>query len=283
MLTWLQNRHGVRVTADVVERHDPEQFERGRMAPYFVRHRWTTIVAARFADQMIVISSHLANRYHRISPEPLVVPPLVDLDEYPEHVSGLGEVIELLYVGNPQGKDQLGVVMDAIRSMPPEKRERLRFTIAGADEDALKRNPDVGPERVRAMGPGLIALGYVDRQRVLHLLSTSDFSIVIRPDAGYANAGFPSKVSESLAAGCPLICNVTSDLGEYLSDGRNALLCSSTDGSSAASQESIADVLSRALGLSPLARHQMSREARVSAESFSTATWGRVLNAWLRG
>jgi glycosyltransferase involved in cell wall biosynthesis len=52
----------------------------------------------------------------------------------------------------------------------------------------------------------------------------SDFMLVFRPNLRFSNAGFPSKIPESLSLGTPIICNVFSDIKLYLTDGKDSFI-----------------------------------------------------------
>ena len=270
-----------RVVADIVERHDAEQFPRGKFEPYFIRHRWTSTMCKHFANRVLVISSELAAVNANVHPAPLILPPMVDLADYLPPRPASSTTLNLLYVGTPRGKDQLGLIFDAIIALEPTERADIRLTIAGADSTALAANPDVGRERVEALSDVMTALGYLGRGEVLQLLSTADFTVLIRPTTGYAAAGFPSKVPESLAAGCPVITNISSDLGDYLVDGHNALICPPGHNSDEVSVETVLATIRRALRLSPSAKNTMSHAARGSADAFSARAWGPNLAEWL--
>lgn len=283
LILTLRLGYGVSVVADVVERHDASQFPKGRLDPYFVRHRWTSMLVRRLADGVIVISSRLAAVFEGSARPLLVVPPLVDLDAYAPPAEPLGRRLDLVYVGNPRGKDQLGVLFDACARLEQHEQALVRVTVAGADAAALADNPDVGPARVAAMGDRLDALGYVTRPVVLDLLARADLSVLIRPMDGYAQAGFPSKVPESLAAGCPVLCNLTTDLADYLVDGENAIVCPAAAGAREVAVDDLATTVRRALALTTEEKMAMKIAARRSADSFSTAKWGTTLVTWLEG
>ncbi len=56
------------------------------------------------------------------------------------------------------------------------------------------------------------------------MLSEAHFLILLRPDSRYSRAGFPSKVPEALAAGVPVLTNLTSDLRLYIKDMINGIV-----------------------------------------------------------
>jgi len=270
------------VMADVVERHDSDQFAQGWLTPYFVRHRFTSWLVGVAADRVIVISSTLARRYVNMKPGPLIIPALVDVSEYQFDATTVGAGVTLLYMGNPTGKDQLGVVLDAIAQIPPSARARLRFIIAGSDLRQLASNPDVGPERLDRLGGVVEAHGFMPRFRLLRLLEEADFTVLVRPAGGYADAGFPTKVPESLAAGCPVLANITSDLGDYLVDGHNAVICEPAPGSRDASAATVRNAILRALAMTANERLAMKKNARASAVQLSPEWWGPHLRTALQ-
>ena len=56
-----------------------------------------------------------------------------------------------------------------------------------------------------------------------NLIAEADFTVLMRPNKRYTNAGFPTKLVESLASGVPVIANLTSDIGWAVRDGREGL------------------------------------------------------------
>lgn len=77
----------------------------------------------------------------------------------------------------------------------------------------------------------------------------------------FAQAGMPTKVTESLGCGTPVIANITSDLGDYLVDGRNSLLVGDY------SSKACAQAVKRAVNLTLDERLSMRREAFKSMRS----------------
>ena len=60
-----------------------------------------------------------------------------------------------------------------------------------------------------------------DAQRII---SQADFTILLRDSKTCTNAGFPTKVSESLSLGVPVIANATSDIAMYVRDMVNGCI-----------------------------------------------------------
>ena len=120
--------------------------------------------------------------------------------------------------------------------------------------------------------------GRVSHDKVLHILKGTHFTLLMRSsEQRYAKAGFPTKVVESLSRSTPVICNLTSDLGEYLADGGNALLVEECCPTSLQRQ------LCRAIEMSKIQRADMCSSAcKTASKRFSygeyLATLGELIN-----
>ena len=96
-----------------------------------------------------------------------------------------------------------------------------------------------------------------------------------RPER-YAQAGFPTKIAESLALGTPVIINITSNLGDYIHDGVEGLICSDH------SVGVLIVALKKALILSRDKKIQMRNRARKQAElSFDCIKYSQVLKEFI--
>jgi len=92
------------------------------------------------------------------------------------------------------------------------------------------------------------------------LLIGAHFAVLLRSNERFAQAGFPTKVVEALAAGLPLITNVTSDIDQYVRDGVEGFLVDDC------SERALAKGIQRALGTSPEKLIEMSVACRRQAE-----------------
>ena len=105
--------------------------------------------------------------------------------------------------------------------------------------------------------------GRVSRKEVIEKMSIADFVVLPRnAELRYAKAGFPSKVVEALSNATPILCNLSSDLGEYLIDGENAILAKDHE------PDSLAEAIYRAMQLTGDDKRRMSECARDTAEKF---------------
>lgn len=280
LTTWAVLRVVLRcpLTVDVVERHDPEQFPHGRLTPYFIRHRWSTFLAGRTADRVIAISETLERHFLRRGRRTMVVPPQVDCADYDDPApASLCDGLRLLYAGSAGPKDLLAVVLEGIRLLPPGERARVRLVIAGMSRDQAANVSDLDESALAEFGDQVTFLGRLSRRQVLEELARAHFSVLVRPTVGYAQAGFPSKVPESLAAGCPVLLNHTSDLARHIVDGREGIVLAGP------SAEHVRAGLARALTLDDPQWWRMSRYARDRARSFDYRSWRPAVSGFVAG
>ncbi|MEV5767854.1 glycosyltransferase [Micromonospora sp. NPDC052213] len=279
LTTWVVLRLVVRrpVTVDVMERHDTQQFGRGRLNPHFVRHRWHALLAARLADRIIAISTALHGDFAHRRPT-LVVPPQVDCAGYASPAPpSLEGGLRLIYAGTAGAKDLLAVVVEGIRRLPAAVRDRVRLTIAGMTRDQAVSLSDLDAHCLEDLAGQITFLGRVPRERVLAELGGAHFSVLVRPDVGYSRAGFPSKVPESLAAGCPVLLNHTSDLARYIAEGREGLVLTGP------TPDDVRDGLLRALALDDDEWRRMSQAARDRARDFDYRSWAPAVSDFVAG
>jgi glycosyltransferase involved in cell wall biosynthesis len=209
--------------------------------------------------------------------EVLVVPPQVDCAEFegsqpPSVVDG----VRLLYAGTPGRKDMLDVILRGISLLTPSDQKRVRLVIAGIARHEAAGNSDLDVTILEGLSATVEFLGRVPRSSVLNLLSASHFSMLVRPTNGYASYGFPSKVPESLAAGCPMMLNYTSDLAAYVRDGIEALVLEG------ATAEDVRRGIERALLLRDEEWSAISLAARGRAlHSFDYRSWRHRVNSFI--
>jgi glycosyltransferase involved in cell wall biosynthesis len=272
MLPWCRRR-GVALVADVVEWYDPRQLAGGRFGPYHA----STKLALRWqyprCDGVIAISSYLENYYRDRGVLAIRVPPTLDVDAVPPPERGPGEAstpLTLLYAGTPGRKDLLVNVIDGVARVDP-RGDRVRLRVLGPTHLEIARL--LG----RGAVPGFVeAVGRVPQTEVLRAYGDADFSVLLRESLRFTNAGFPTKVAESLATGTPVICNLTSDLGEYVHDGVEGVV------SADHTAREFAHALRRALSLSASARREMRVAARRTAErSFDYRRYSERLSVFL--
>lgn len=219
----LSKKRGFRFISDITEWYDSSEFIGGKWLPF----SWINSLNMKFVQKKvkdkIVISNYLNNYYQKSNN--IVIPPMIDpadqkwkpQDSIREEVNG----ITLIFAGNAGIKDRLGNIIRGVCEAHLKGTE-VRLLILGSD---IKQTEAISEKGITEKYPGVILpLGKIPQDVVPEYYSKSDFSMVIREPSRKNMAGFPTKFAESMAAGCPVIANSTSDLSEYLIDGYNGYL-----------------------------------------------------------
>lgn len=202
----------------------------GHAKDFFARIKHASAVfltrrIGRLADAVLVISRRLQNQI-----EPLVdsrcpvrrLPICVNLDEIPFNDRPFGNPVRLLYGGTFGDKDKIEVLLEAFGTLCSRGRDlRLALTGRGSPErmEAVR-------ERIKMMAcrDRIDWLGYLETGEYSRRLAEFDILCMTRGASAFAQAGFPFKLGEYLATGRPVVASRVSDVTEYLTDRRDAVL-----------------------------------------------------------
>jgi glycosyltransferase involved in cell wall biosynthesis len=210
---------------DAVEWYDPAT-SIGFLSPYQLNIELAMRFLIPRVGRVISISSFLDKYFQEHNCRSLVIPPTLDIHRVSERSitnRTQEKEIKLVYAGTPGRKDSLGEILDAVVSLR-EEGYPLTLKIAGVSREEAGQylksinNNDHDLEAVVQF------VGVLSHQRSLDLVRSSDYSLLLRQDARFSKAGFPTKFVESFAVGTPVIANLTSDLNLYLKDGMTGFI-----------------------------------------------------------
>jgi glycosyltransferase involved in cell wall biosynthesis len=211
------------------------------------------------------ISKYLAHYYNKC--HTLVLPPLISItdDKWTNNISIESLKIDstcdlrLLFAGTPGRKDLLANLVQATTILL-DYGHNVQLLVVGVNQDESTTYCDA--EIIQKYPNNIAFLGRIPQSMVPSVYKLSDFSAIIREPNRKNTAGFPTKMAESMVAGCPVILTETSDLLDYAQDGINAILIPDS------SINSIVTGLHRAINLSREDLNRMKREAKATGESF---------------
>jgi glycosyltransferase involved in cell wall biosynthesis len=260
---WCQAR-GLRLVLDCTEWYAPRQLPGGRMSPAW----WDSEIRMRLLNpavgRLMVISSYLERYYGSRRCAVLRVPPLIDLEDVKWASTGgaalAGAPLTLAYAGTPGRKDLLANVFRAMLALRAQS-EAVILNLIGPTRESLVQTVPETALSLNLLGDQVVFHGRVPQSDVPRRLMSSHFTVLLRPDAQYTRAGFPTKVVESLGAGVPVITNPTGDLSLCIQDGAEGVLLDDD------SPESLALGMRRLIALGPAAWLGMRLAARRRAES----------------
>ena len=256
-------RNHILLIHDAVEWYSPEEFKLGKLdSLYRKKELWMRKLLPGNC-RIISISRYLQRYFDHIGNKTVYVPSMIDTQLYETAEKNVQGKIKLVYAGTPLKKDYLSVALKGISLLSAEEISRLEVRIIGISKEQAQQN-GIGLDIIEKLGSSLVFMGRIPRTQVFEYLKTAHFSILLRPaEQRYAKAGFPTKVPESLSVGTPVICNYSSDLGDFLLDGVNSIQVS------ACSETAMHDAIVRILKLKPQEIKNLSVNARkLAVEKF---------------
>lgn len=254
-------RRNLPLIGDICEWYDPRQITGGWVNPFYLVFQVVFHFVLPRLRNMIVVSRLLEERFSGGGRSVLRIASPIDVAGIEANDRTPGDRLVLLYAGAAGRKDLLGEVLAALSLLAPEERRRVEFRLLGPTREDLVEFLHGRDDLLREIADVVKPLGRVPRRDVLLALQEAHFSVLFRPDRRYARAGFPSKVPESLAAGTPVLLNLTGDLGDYVGDAQASIVAESS------SVADIATAIRRALRLSRTEYQQMRVAARLKAET----------------
>lgn len=242
---------------------DRASFKLGRFDPYYRKLDHQINYRYRECDGLIAISSLLEKHYMKQGSNVIKIPTILDTDQIGYTLDSFQDnILKLVFAGSIEGKKELMLPIFKAIDKLGKLSYRIEFNILGPDETSLLENIDHDKELLARIKHSLRIHGKVPQKEVTNFLKMSDFMIFIRPNRQSSNAGFPTKLAESLSVGTPVITNITSDIGDYLCDGVNGFVVEQI------TEDYIIDVFNKVFSLSKDDYKQMRIKSRETAELY---------------
>ncbi len=254
LMSWCK-RNRIPIIEDVVEWYDKNNFPGIKGFLKFLNDRYFMHIQAPKQKNIIGISTLLCDYYASRGCNTVYIPTLVDMEEYKEAIHHeSGGPLKVAYAGSPVKKDYIANAVRAMGLLSEEERKKISLHLYGASEDQIVA---LGIERafLEQNRECVVCHGRIPYAEVKTKISDADFTVLLRPDKRYANAGFPTKVGESMACGTPVIANHTSNLDRYVLDGSTGFVCKDE------TPEACSEAFRRAIAASPEKRQLMRESA----------------------
>lgn len=164
------------------------------------------------------------------------------------------DLIRVAYAGNYRPYQGVTTLIEAAEILI-KNNEPFHFTLIGN----IDKFPDVKEQARSGLGNRLRLTGLVPYEEVPRILGEADVLVVPRAPGGAANFNYPSKLSEYLSLGKPVVVHGVGEVLRVIRQGENGLVVPPE------APEKLADAL---LSLKePHLREKLGRNARAFAES----------------
>lgn len=179
-------------------------------------------------DNIICISKFLYDYYKTKVPNCVLIPGTIDkMDEkwnqVPRYVPNTP--FTLGYTGDPGvkcGKERVDLLISVICELNAAGYP-CHLKLAGFEQAAFELEyPELTNKPYYQKC--IHFFGRLSHEKCLQLIGSVDFSVIVREDKRVTRAGFPTKLSESLACGTPVIVTPASNITDFIIDGKNGLV-----------------------------------------------------------
>lgn len=203
---------------DLTEWYDAAETPGGKYSPLYRLNELNMSSLQKKIPNKILISKYLCDYY--MGSNNILLPPLVDMQEnkWKPDLNIIQSLepfdgITFIYAGNYAHKDRFDVMVDAL-VCALENRLKVRLLVLGIALEQIRMTEIYS--KIEKYPSHFIFMGRVSQEQVPAYYAQSDFSILFRDDNRKNNAGFPTKLVESMAAGRPVLTNCTSNISQYV-------------------------------------------------------------------
>jgi glycosyltransferase involved in cell wall biosynthesis len=215
----------VKVIYSVVERFSSNEYPCHGL--FSIEYHQCRVFYRKFrpTDGSILAISHYIGSYFQNKNVNTLIVPFVFSDNYCSNTPILSPhpKKEFLYAGTPGKKDLLLTMLQGFSLLSESDRSKIHVSVYGVGNKWLERY-EKNSRIAKTISSFTTFYGRRTNEEIQNAYSNSDYSILLRDETQiFAKAGFPTKVSEALFHGVPVICNDFSDLGFFLFDGENSI------------------------------------------------------------
>lgn len=258
----LARKDNIKLYHDCVEWYSPGQFKLGVLSPSFLIKEITNRLIISKEIKVISISSFLDEYFKKKGIQSVRIPVILDPNEINVKKMLVNNRVVFLYAGSPGKKDYLKEIIGGFALLNEKVLKQMEIRIIGITKEKLIAQCGVLERDIEKISKSITIYGRLKREEVLIELIKADFTVLLRSETlRYAKAGFPTKVVESLLCSTPVICNITSDLGDFIKDGENSIIVEDC------SSDSFYFAIKRAMSITFEEREKMNLNARKCAET----------------
>lgn len=169
-------------------------------------------------DGLIVISSFLEKYYSK--KRTIKIPPIFDYMETRLcDTHAYADKTVFVFTGTISAQKENVVSMVKAAKELEEEGYNIELKIYGVSLEEYKKNTDMDVSVTN-----IHFYGRVQHEQCIKAIQDADFQVFFREITRVNMAGFPTKFAESFSCGTPVITSYTSDIPEYLKDGKTGFV-----------------------------------------------------------
>ena len=251
---------GIKLLVESCEWYHFGNFKLKFLDPRFLQNELMILHGFKKADGFISISRYLDNYNKSLGKPSVRIPTIMDVMTVPEGEGSHKDRIQIVYTGNPGNSKEYLAPMINILAEHESLRSAVQFHIYGPNQKQVLRNKGVTQEALTKAKDSVVIHGRIPQLEIQRVLMNADYQLFLRPNRKSSNAGFPTKLAESMAVGTPVITNDTGDIGLYVTDHKNGFLLSNLE------EEELIKCIKNCIAQTQEEKVRMRRSARYTAE-----------------
>ena len=167
-----------------------------------------------FCKQLIVISDKLFDHYKVYLPQTIItkIPAVVDLQRFEDSGKNKNKLFTVGYLGSFAPKDNINGILKAFQKSL-NNIPNLKLSLIGYDPNSQITSKSINSLK---LGPYVNQTGLIKYDEVANKLYECDLLLLNRSGDSYSHYGFPTKLTEYLATGIPVICSNVGNISTYL-------------------------------------------------------------------
>lgn len=203
--------------------------------------KWKNSIFKNESDAIIAVSKYISKYFNKKEEKPgVIIPPLKDCSfmPIPQQITD-DDIVRLVYAGIPfpvdgrkvdisSYKDRLDIVLELFSKIY-NFNKNIKLDIYGITKEQYLNVVKNHFSLVDSLKSAVYFHGIQDSEFIMHEISKADFTINLRDVNQMTSAGFSTKFVESISCGTPAITTNTSDLSNYLIEGKNGFFIDITD------------------------------------------------------
>ena len=269
-------QHSIRLIVDVVEWYDPRHLPGGLLGPYAILNELSMRYIVPKVKELFVISQFLEVYFSQRNCRTLRIPPLFDSTNSDNlSASGPRPPTNFVYCGSPGKKESFDILCKGL-FRAAERNAQFQLHVIGLHEsDFLRLLPSQVASRL-FNGKHVSFHGRLPNSDARKIISSCDFSLLLRKQKRFSQAGFPSKIPESMSLGTPVVTNYFSDLSLFLKHDSNSIIIKEH------TAESVAQAIIHATSLGQNELQSLRLNAlQTTNDHFSPQNYSQTINKFL--
>jgi glycosyltransferase involved in cell wall biosynthesis len=185
------------------------------------------VLEAKLSDGMFCISNYLIDFYKERGFDQrrlFLVPSTVDTERFNKQINSRLDYSYILYCGSLTIiKDGVNILIESFKRIS-EKYPEINLVLIGKGDSIIDEIIIKDLAMKLNIEKRVIFLGQLPRTEIPAYLCNAKILALARPESIVADAGFPSKLTEYLATGNPVVVTKVGEIPQYLKNNETAFL-----------------------------------------------------------